>query len=207
MIELMPRCLQALSSFFHTVKGKCTGVSLIDSTKIQVCHNRRIKRHKVFKGLAAHGKTSMGWFYGFKLHLIINELGEIVNIRVTAGNVHDVRVVNDLSADIIGLLLGDKGYVSKKLAKELADRGIRLVTSKRRNMKHLEAYSAAEKQLLSKRGLIETVNDQLKNLHQIEHTRHRSVLNSMVNIMAGVVAYCLSGNKPSFKKMISQGQP
>ncbi|MFW1953746.1 IS982 family transposase [Acinetobacter beijerinckii] len=120
MIELMPRCLQALSSFFHTVKGQCTDISLIDSTKIKVCDNRRIHRHKVFKGLAERGKTSMDWFYGFKLHLIINNLGEIVSLKIKAGNVHDVRVVNELSRDIIGLLLGDKGYVSKKLETEPA---------------------------------------------------------------------------------------
>jgi len=132
----------------------------------------------------------MGWFYGFKLLLIINDLGKIVSLRMTAGNVHDISVVNELSRDIIGLLLGDKGYVSKKLAAQLAERGVRLVTSKRKNTKHSEEYSVTEKQLLLKRDLIETVNDQLKNLHQIRHTRHRSVLNAMVNIMAGIVAYC-----------------
>ena len=106
-IEIMPRCLQALSSFFHQVKGKDTGISIIDSTKLVVCHNLRIKRHRVFKGLAGRGKSSTGWFYGFKLHLIINNLGEIINLTLTSGNVHDVAVLESLTKELKGILLGD----------------------------------------------------------------------------------------------------
>ena len=121
-IEIMPRCLQALSSFFHQVKGKDTGISIIDSTKLVVCHNLRIKRHRVFKGLAGRGKSSTGWFYGFKLHLIINNLGEIINLTLTSGNVHDVAVLESLTKELKGILLGDKGYLSKAKAEALAAR-------------------------------------------------------------------------------------
>ena len=201
-IEIMPRCLQALSSFFHRIKGKDTGISIIDSTKLVVCHNLRIKRHRVFKGLADRGKSSTGWFYGFKLHLVINHLGEIINLKLTSGNVHDVAVLESLTQELKGVLLGDKGYLSKAKAETLAARGLKILTPSRRNMKNKPIHTEEEKQLLCKRGLIETVNDQLKNLQQLEHSRHRSINNFMVNIMAAVVAYCLNPNKPTFQNML-----
>ena len=201
-IEIMPRCLQALTSFFHQVKGEDTGISIIDSTKLVVCHNLRIKRNRVFKDLANRGKSSTGWFYGFKLHLIINHLGEIVNLKITSGNIHDVAVLESLTKDLKGILLGDKGYLGKEKAEVLAARGLKILTPSRKNMKNKPIQTEEEKQLLSRRGLIETVNDQLKNLHQIEHSRHRSVNNFMVNIMAAVVAYCLTPNKPTFRNML-----
>ena len=203
-IEIMPRCLQALTIFFNQVKGKDTGISIIDSTKLVVCHNLRIKRHRMFKGLADRGKSSTGWFYGFKLHIVINHLGEIINLKVTAGNIHDVKVLEDLTQELKGILLGDKGYLSKKKADILAKRGLKILTPTRNNMKTNPDYSEEEKQLLCRRGLIETVNDQLKNLHQIEHSRHRSVNNFMVNIMAAVIAYCLNPNKPTFRNMLKK---
>ena len=201
-IEIMPRCLQALTSFFHQVKGEDTGISIIDSTKLVVCHNLRIKRNRVFKDLANRGKSSTGWFYGFKLHLIINHLGDIVNLKITSGNIHDVAVLESLTKDLKGILLGDKGYLGKEKAEVLAARGLKILTPSRKNMKNKPIQTEEEKQLLSRRGLIETVNDQLKNLHQIEHSRHRSVNNFMVNIMAAVVAYCLTPNKPTFRNML-----
>ena len=202
-IEIMPRCLQALSSFFHQVKGKDTGISIIDSTKLVVCHNLRIKRHRVFKDLANRGKSSTGWFYGFKLHLVINNLGEIINLKVTSGNVHDVSVLEAITLELKGVLLGDKGYLSKAKTEILAARGLKLLTPVRKSMKNAKPKTQQEKELLSRCGLIETVNDQLKNLHQIEHTRHRSINNFMVNVMAGVVAYCLNPHKPTFKNLLN----
>ncbi|MBQ0138269.1 MAG: IS982 family transposase [Kurthia sp.] len=202
-IEIMPRCLQALSSFFHQVKGKDTGISIIDSTKLVVCHNLRIKRHRVFKDLANREKSSTGWFYGFKLHLVINNLGEIINLKVTSGNVHDVSVLEAITLELKGVLLGDKGYLSKAKTEILAARGLKLLTPVRKSMKNAKPKTQQEKELLSRRGLIETVNDQLKNLHQIEHTRHRSINNFMVNVMAGVVAYCLNPHKPTFKNLLN----
>ena len=201
-IEIMPRCLQALTSFFHQVKGEDTGISIIDSTKLVVCHNLRIKRHRVFKDLAGRGKSSTGWFYGFKLHVVINHLGEIINIKLTSGCVHDVSVLESLTQELKGILLGDKGYLSKSKADVLASRGLKILTPSRSNMKTKSPQTDEEKQLLCRRGLIETVNDQLKNLNQIEHSRHRSVNNFMVNMISAVVAYCLNPNKPTFKNML-----
>ena len=203
-IEIMPRCLQALTIFFNQIKGKDTGISIIDSTKLVVCHNLRIKRHRMFKGLADRGKSSTGWFYGFKLHIVINHLGEIINLKVTSGNVHDVKVLEALTHELKGILLGDKGYLSKKKAEILAKRGLKILTPTRNNMKTELGYTEEEKQLLCRRGLIETVNDQLKNLHQIEHSRHRSVNNFLVNIMAAVIAYYFNPNKPTFRNMLKK---
>lgn len=202
-VEIMPQCLQALSCFFHQIKGQDTGMSIIDSTKLVVCHNLRINKHQVFKGLASRGKSSTGWFYGFKLHLVINQLGEIINFKLTSGNIHDVTILEPLTEGLKGILLADRGYISKAKAKFLASKGLKILTTPRKNMKKPPQYTEQEKGLLSKRGLIETVNDQLKNIHQIEHSRHRSVNNFMVNLMAAIVAYCLKPNKPTFKNLLN----
>ncbi len=170
-VELIPRCLMGLSAFFQTIKSTCTGVSFIDSTKLAVCHNRRIPRHQVFKDYATRGKGSLGWFFGFKLHLVIS---------------------------LYGILVGDKGYLGAPLKQNLALKNIQLLTPIRSNMKRV-LWTPFEKYLLQHRSLIETVNDQLKNLCQIEHTRHRSVAGFLVNLMSGLVAYCLTPDKPKLR--------
>lgn len=194
-IELMPRCLIGLFAFFQSIKASCTGISFIDSTALAVCNNRRIERHRVFKKTAQRGKTSMGWFFGFKLHIVISHLGDILNFKLTKGNVNDRNPVEELATDLFGILTGDKGYLSADLTEQLAHQDLQLLTPRRRNMKKVE-WSPFEKYLLQHRALIETVNDELKNLCQIEHTRHRSMAGFLVNLMAGIVAYCLSPNKP-----------
>jgi len=178
----------------HT--GAVTGIAFIDSTSIAVCHNKRIRRNKVFKNLAKRGKTTSGWFYGFKLHLIINDKGEILTFQLTQGNVADVSMVERLSRGIIGKLFGDKGYISAELGKKLFQRGLQLFTTIKSNMKQ-KLMHLNDKLLLRKRSLIETVNDQLKNISQIEHTRHRSPHNFLINLLAGMAAYSLQPKKPS----------
>ena len=195
-VELMPRCAVPLTALFECLKGECDGISIADATPLKVCHNKRISRHKVFKDSAERGKTSMGWFFGFKLHAIINSQGELVRIKLTPGNTDDRKPIPDMCKGLFGLLFGDKGYISKDLAETLKDLNIKLVTSVKKNMKPA-TLSAFEKAVLKRRSLIETVFDQLKNLCQIEHTRHRSCHNFIVNLMAGIVAYCLSDSKPS----------
>jgi hypothetical protein len=95
-VELLPRCAVPLAALFTLLKGECDGISLADATALAVCDNRRISRHKVFKGLAARGKTSMGWFYGFKLHVIINSKGELIRLKLTPGNVDDRKPMSEL---------------------------------------------------------------------------------------------------------------
>jgi transposase len=195
-VELLPRCAAPLAALFETLKGECDGVSIVDATALAVCDNRRIGRHRVFEGLAARGKTSMGWFFGFKLHLVVNSNGELLSVRLTPGNTDDRKPVPALCEGLFGLLFGDKGYISKDLAKTLEEQGLALVTTVKKNMKPVPRTDF-EKAILRRRSLVETVIDELKNLCQIEHTRHRSVANFLVNLMAGIVAYCLSDDKPS----------
>lgn len=195
-VELLPRCAAPLAALFALLKGECDGISIADATALAVCDNRRIRRHKVFKGLAQRGKTSMGWFYGFKLHAIINSKGELIRLKLTPGNVDDRKPMPELCQGLFGQLFADKGYLGKELTENLARLRIQLITPLRKNMKPVPR-TEFEKAILRRRALIETVFDELKNLCQIEHTRHRSVANFVVNLMAGVIAYCLSDNKPT----------
>lgn len=195
-VYLMKSLFIPLFAYLIHIRGKITGIAYIDSTSIDVCHNKRIKRNKVFKGLAKRGKTTSGWFYGFKLHLIINEYGEILAFQLTPGNVSDVSVVETLSKGIFGKLFGDKGYISANIGKKLLEKGLELFTTIRMNMKQ-KLMKLTDKILLRKRSLIETVNDQLKNISQIEHTRHRSSENFLINLLAGITAYSHQPKKPS----------
>ena len=177
--------------------GACTGISFVDSTALRVCRNQRIRLHKVFKGLAQRGQCSMGWFYGFKLHLVCNERGEILNFMLTSGNVDDREPLRNRSfiERIFGKLVGDKGYICKDLFSRLFVDGIQLITKLKSNMKG-QLMTISDKILLRKRALIETINDELKNIAQIEHSRHRSVVGFTVNLIAGLAAYSFFPKKP-----------
>ena len=199
-VRCMPRALLPLLAYLLCeCLGPITGISFIDSTALKVCGNKRIFRHAVFAGWAATGKTTMGWFHGFKLHLIINERGELLAFQLTPGNVDDRKPVLSLTQKprkLWGKLFGDKGYISGSLFGQLWDRGLKLVTSIRQNMTN-RLQLMSEKMLLRKRSLIETVNDHLKNVCQIEHTRHRSPVNFMVHLLCGLIAYSHLPKKPS----------
>jgi hypothetical protein len=195
-VEWMPSTLLALCGYLQSCFGKCSGISFLDSTSIKVCHNRRIPQHRVFKQVAARGKTSVDWFFGFKLHLVINDCGELLNITVTPGNIDDRKPVPQLLSSIVGKVFADKGYISAALAKSLLHRRVQLITKFKRNMKN-RLMPMIDMLLLRKRAIIESVIDQLKNISQIEHSRHRSPTNFMVNMIAGLIAYCRQPKKPS----------
>lgn len=195
-ISLMKDLFIPLFAYLLTRTGSVTGISFVDATSIQVCKSKRITKNKVFKGFAKRGKTTTGWFYGFKLHLIINERGEILSFLVTPGNTSDVKVLDRLSKGISGKLFGDKAYISSKLGRTLLKRGLELFTTLKSNMKQ-KLMSCKDKALLRKRAIIETVNDQLKNISQIEHSRHRSPSNFLVNLLSGLAAYSHQEKKPS----------
>lgn len=180
--------------------GKCTGISFIDSTPLRVCAKKRIFNHKVFKGIAAQGKSTMGWFYGFKLHLVTNELGEILDFQITQANVDDRQPLKqgNLLKKIWGKLYGDKGYVGKSLEELLFADGIHFVTGIRKNMKN-QLMSLYDKIMLRKRSIIETINDQLKNICLVEHSRHRSFHNFINNVLAAIAAYSFLPKKPKVK--------
>lgn len=178
--------------------GKCSGISFIDSATLDVCHNRRIHSHKVFKDRAERGRSSAGWFYGFKLHLVINDEGEILSFCLTAGNAddRDWDTIPHLTNEIYGKLFADKGYLSQKLFEKLFLDNITLVTKIKKNMKN-RLMDLSDKILLRKRAIIESVNDFLKNICQIEHSRHRSASNFLVNLISGLAAYSFLPKKPS----------
>jgi len=178
--------------------GQITGISFIDSTPLKVCHPRRIHSHRVFKDLAQRGKSSTGWFYGFKLHIVINDRGELLAFNLTPGNVDDRNkfLLDKLTRRLFGKLFGDKGYLGQDIFQFLMQRGIELITKIRKNMKN-KLIPLMDKILLRKRSLIETVNDELKNICQIEHTRHRSPVNFLVNLISGLIAYTYLPQKPS----------
>jgi transposase len=196
-VDWIPSTLLPLCAYLRSCFGKCTGISFLDSTSLKVCHNRRIQQHKVFKNLAARGKTSVDWFFGFKLHLIVNDKGELLNFTLTPGNTDDRTPVPKLLQQLFGKVFADKGYVSQQLAKQLMQTsGIQLITKLRRNMKN-RLMSLSDRLMLRKRAIIETVIDQLKNISQVEHSRHRSPVNCLVNVVCGLIAYTHQPKKPS----------
>jgi transposase len=194
-LELLPRCIVPLSALFDAVKGQCTGISILDSSPIAVCDNLRIARHRVFAGIAARGKSSTGWFFGFKLHIAINHRGELLSMKVTPGNVDDRKPVAHLCRNLFGQVYADKGYVAQWLVERLRQQQVVFITKVRKNMKPVQ-HTSFDQALLRRRSLVETVFDELKNLCQVEHTRHRSYGGFLVNLMAGIIAYCLASNKP-----------
>lgn len=199
--ELMQLAVLPMTIFLKTCcLGECTGISFVDSTPIRVCKNKRIKRNKVFKGIAELGKSTMGFFFGFKLHLIINDKGEILNFVITQGNVDDREPLKNerFIESIKGKLYGDKGYLSKELTNILFVDGLHLVTNIRNNMKNC-LMELKDKIMLRKRSVIETINDELKNMCQVEHSRHRSFGNFITNMLSGLIAYSFFPKKPSIK--------
>lgn len=200
-VELMQENLMPLVLYMKTCcLGKCTGISFVDSTPVRVCNNKRINANRVFKDIAATGRSTMGWFHGFKLHIGVNDKGELLDFVITPANVDDrepLKTENFLKK-LFGKLYADKGYISKELTEMLFEQGLHLVTGIRSNMKNV-LMSMRDKILLRKRSVIETINDQLKNICQVEHSRHRSFANFITNLIAGLIAYSFQDTKPSIK--------
>ena len=202
-VQLQSRCVMPLFFYLLVKRGQDTGISFIDATALKVCHNLRIPSHRVFRGSAERDKSSTGWYYGFKLHLAVNELGEILGFYLTAANVDEREPVDWITQGLHGKLVGDKGYISQTLFEKLMSRGLRLITKLRKNMKN-RLLSIEDKILLRKRSIIETVNDQLKNILNIEHSRHRSLWNFLGNLAAGLIAYTWKEKKPSLNLNFQQ---
>ncbi len=197
-VELMQSVLIPLCSFLEFSKGSCTGLSIIDSTPIIVCHNKRIFDHQVFDGIAKRGKSTMGWFFGFKLHIIINQMGELLAFKLTPGNVSDTKMVEPLSKELFGKLFGDKGYLNQKIFRKMLKKGLQIVTQIRCNMKN-KLMDYTDRITLRKRSLVESVFHIFKDILNMDHTRHRSPVNFITNLVAGLAAYCLSDRKPRMK--------
>ena len=200
-VELMGCALLPLLVYTKKFRqGRCTGISFIDSTPLKVCHNKRIHRHNVFKIWVARGKNSTGWFYGFKLHLVINDRGEICSFCLTPGTIDDrnIDVIAQLCRELSGKRFGDRGYISQELFECLYEQDIQLITKLRKHMKH-KLMEMTDKMLLRKRAVIESVHDFLKNVCQVEHSRHRSIHNFLVNVLVALSAYSFLPHKPSIR--------
>ena len=197
-VQLKQEVLTLLTLYLSAIRGECGGISFVDSTRLRVSDNKRISSHKVFAGAAERSKTSMGWFYGFKLHLIINHTGDLLGVALTPGNVDDRKPLWGMSpgAGFHGSLYADRGYISKDLRDALGEQGINLVYKVRKNMQPLD-LSVSDEVLLKKRVLIESVIRELKTQMQVEHSRHRSVENFQVNVFSALIAYQLLENKPT----------
>jgi Transposase DDE domain len=198
-LELQKLAIMPMMLFFR-FRGlsKCTGISFIDSMPLKMCHIKRQYSHKLFKNVASKGKTSVGWFYGFKLHFVINDQGQIVDCYITPGNVSDnnKHVIERISKNLFGKLIADKGYIGS--FNMLFEKGIQLIHKIRSNMKN-KLILMEDKLLLRKRGLIESVGNILKNIFNIEHARHRSKTNFFNNIFSSLIAYSFKPSKPSLK--------
>ena len=198
-VELQQKAAMPMAIFLKvSCLGSCTGISFIDSTPLRVCHIKREKQHRTFEGMATKGQCSIGWFFGFKLHLIVNDKGEILDFMLTQGNVDDREPLknHNFHKRAFGKIYGDKGYIGKDLFEQLFVDGVHLVTKIRKNMKNC-LMLLQDRIMLRKRALIETINDQLKNQCQIEHTRHRSFENFLTNLLSGMIAYSFFDKKPS----------
>jgi hypothetical protein len=201
-IEIMNRVMFHLVLYAKLNAGKRTGIYYIDSSCLPVCHLKRSKRHKTFDAIAEYGRTSVGWFFGLKLHLVINEHGELIAFKITRGNTHDAKAGESLLETLNGMAFGDKGYIGKSLFERLLQKGLKLITRTRKNMKPKQ-YTALEKQLLNQRGIIETVINHFKHHYYVWHTRHRSVVNAMTHLCAAITAYVIEPLKISAIKMLA----
>ena len=179
--------------------GKCTGISFVDSTPLRVCRNQRIRIHKTFKGIAQKGKCSNGMVLRMQATFDMQR-EELLNFMIMSGDVDDRKPLEYKAfVDLIyGKLVGDKGYIGKNLFKKLFVDGIQLITKLKNNMKGA-MMSVSDKLLLRKRAIIETVNDELKNIAQVEHSRHRCFDNFMVNLLGALSAYCFFPKKPTIR--------
>jgi len=198
-LSFIPKLYQHIHLFsqWRCAKNTRTGDYFIDSKRLPVCHNRRIYSNKVFTGVAQRGKSSTGWFYGLKLHLVINNLGQTVSFLFTAANKSDNnhKVLHKLLDNLKGNCYGDKGYISK-LFEDFFIKGLHIVTKARKNMKP-KLMGLHHKYVLMKRGVIESVNDILMTVLDMDHTRHRSPVNAIVHMNACLVAYDYLEQKPS----------
>lgn len=184
--KLMKHLVFPLFVLQKSLSSMTEGIAFVDSTILSVCHICRASGHKVFKNIAKKGKSTTGWFFGMKLHLVINHRAEIVAWMLTSGNVDDRGPVPKLVQGLFGKVYGDRGYISKNLFERLYEQGVQLITRLKSNMKNM-LMDTFDKMVLYKRGIIESVNNRLKLGCQIEHHRHRSLFHGQLNFWTSLL--------------------
>ena len=200
-VRLKKHLFIPLTLLLHSLKGEATGLYFADSTPLKVCHTKRISNHKVFEGLATRGKSTMGWFFGFKLHMVINHKGQIMAVKITPGNGDDRPALQEIVRNLKGKCYADKGYIGKKIFDTLWSQGLHLINGIRRNMKN-HLMPLVDKSMLRKRFIIETIFGVMKTDFNLEHSRHRAPVNAFVNILACLVAYSYKTDKPKIKAFL-----
>lgn len=198
-IALIKRCFPITVMFFAVLRGDITEISFADSTPYAVCKTIRRFSHKVFKGIAALSKNSVGWFFGLKLHLVFNDKGEIARLSITPADVDDRKGLKDLLTGLTGKIFADRGYVGQKFFDELWEKGIHIVTRIRKNMKN-KLMSLWDRFYLGKRITLESILSSIKSCGTFEHSRHRNVVNAFVHILCALIAYQLRPIKPTFRE-------
>lgn len=196
-IQIIPSLFIPIIIIMHYLSGKKTGIYYVDSTHFSVCRNIRIMQHKTFKGLAERGHSSIDWFYGFKLHMIINDKGEIIAIKITQGNIDDRKAFEEMAIckNLKGKCYADKGYLSKDLFTRLYQKGLTLITGIKRNMKNY-LMPILDKIFHRKRFIIETIFGYIKEQFNIRPNKHRSTTNFFASLFAAFIAYQIKPTKP-----------
>jgi hypothetical protein len=169
---------------------KYGGIFFMDSTALSVCDNHYISSHKVAKGFAARGKTTKGWFYGFKLHGVCDAMGNLLQVAFTSGNVNDSLMVEKLTEMLDGLYVADAGYLLKaETFKALFEKHKRVMAAARKNMKRL--MTAEQKVLLRKRSIIETTWDVLKERFELVYHLARKMDGLFRHYCSSLISFLL----------------
>lgn len=171
------------------ILADCDGLSYIDSTHLSVCHIKREYIHATFDGIASKSKSTMGWYFGFKLHMITNQYGHPISYELTRASVDDRQAPDRLFDKIFGELYGDKGYLGKPFIERMSEKSIKIITALKKNMKP-QIMPVGQSEKLNKRSIIESVFNCLKNHLNMQHTRHRNPKNYVINLIGAITAYC-----------------
>ena len=180
--------LQGFMHFFRThTHGEAT--KFVDGSKLKVCEITRSLSHKVAKDYATKSKTHTGWFYGFRLHIIVNEWMEILGCKIASGSKDERKVLASMWDNIIGMIVADAGYIGKQWAEKAKEGGKVLFAAVRANMKKL--MTKAQHALLKERQKVEIVFSVLKLRFGIENTLPRSIQGYLAHYLWALTAYQL----------------
>jgi hypothetical protein len=188
-----------IDSMVHLLNSRydqCSVSAYIDATNIQVYHHKRLKRNRVIAHVVPVEQSTMGGCYRFKLHLVVNDHGGVLGMKFTPAHADDQASVVSIVSTLTGPLFGDTGYMSQQLSHQWLEQGLALITSIRNNMQP-RLLILMDQLVLRKRAMIETINDQIKTISQLEHSRHRSCTPFMVNVIRALIAYSHRDKTPS----------